>query len=260
MHDHDPSLYGERIADIYDTLHPRPPDAAAAADFLAALAPGGRALELGIGTGRVALPLAERGLLVHGIDASAAMLDRLAAKPGAGALRACLGDFTDLSREGSFDLVYVVLSTFFMLPTQEAQIRCFAEVAAHLSPGGTFVIQVFQSGLDALIRREALQVSVVTEDRVTLEAGRHDALEQTIVMQRVVITTGGVRLYPLTLRYARAPELDLMARLAGLRVRSRVGDWDGRGFTVDSPWNLTVYEQDPPARPPRTATPPPRAG
>jgi SAM-dependent methyltransferase len=249
MHDHDPSLYGERIADIYDTLHSRPTDAAAAADFLARLAPGGRALELGIGTGRVAIPLADRGLVVHGIDASAAMLDRLGAKSGAGALSARLGDFTDLSREGCFDLVYVVLSTFFMLPTQEAQIRCFAEVAAHLSPGGAFVVQVFQSGLDDLISRDALQVSAVAADRVTLEAGRHDAVEQTIVMQRVLITDGGVHLYPITLRYARAPELDLMARLAGLRMRSRTGDWDGRSFTVDSPWNLTVYEApDSPAR------------
>jgi SAM-dependent methyltransferase len=246
--DHDPSLYGERIADIYDTLHPLPPDAAAAAAFLANLAGDGRALELGIGTGRIAIPLADRGVEVHGIDASPAMLDRLATKPGASSLRVRLGDFTDLSAEGSFDVVYVVLSTFFMLPTQEAQVRCFLEVARHLTPGGVFVVQVFQRGLDELLEHDALRVSVVTDDRVTLEAGRHDPLSQTIVMQRIVIGDGRVRLCPITLRYARPPELDLMARCAGLRRRLRVGDWDGRSFTVHSPWNLTVYERAP-ARP-----------
>jgi SAM-dependent methyltransferase len=243
MPDHDASLYGERIAEIYDTLHPVPPDAGAAVAFLAPLARGGRALELGIGTGRVALPLSARGVEVHGIDASPSMLDRLAAKPGGGSLHVRLGDFTDLSGEGRFDLVYVVFSTFFMLPTQEAQVRCFAEVARHLSPGGSFVIQVFQRGLDELIERDVLQVSTVTEDSVTLEAGRHDPAGQTLVMQRIVIGGDGIRLCPITLRYARAPELDLMGRLAGLRVRSRYGDWDGRRFGCDSPWNLTVYER-----------------
>jgi SAM-dependent methyltransferase len=243
--DHDPSLYGEHIAEIYDTLHPRPPDADAAAAFLARLAPSGRALELGIGTGRIAIPLAERGVEVHGIDASQAMLARLVAKPGAASLRVRLGDFTDLSAEGSYDLVYVVLSTFFMLPTQEAQVQCFLEVARHLNHGGAFVVQVFQSGLDELLEHNLLHVSVVTDDRLTLEAGCHDPLEQTIVMQRIVFSDGGVRMYPITLRYARPPELDLMAQCAGLRRRSRAGDWDGSRLTVHSPWNLTVYERPP---------------
>jgi SAM-dependent methyltransferase len=243
--DHDSSLYGERIAEIYDTLHPLPPDADAAAAYLADLAGGGRALELGIGTGRVAIPLAERGVEVHGIDASPAMLERLAAKPGAASLDVRLGDFTDLSSEGTFDLIYVVLSTFFMLPTQEAQVRCFLEVARHLNPGGAFVVQVFQSGLDELLEHGVLRVSVVTDERVTLEAGRHDPLEQTVVMQRIVISEDRIRLCPITLRYARPPELDLMARCAGLRRRSRAGDWDGRVFAVSSPWNLTVYERPP---------------
>ena len=135
--------YGDRIADSYDRLTATMPDPVDCVDRLAELAGPGPALELGIGTGRVALPLAARGVEVHGIDASAAMVERLQAKPGGHAIPVTMGDFADLPVEGSFRLVFAVFNTFFSLPTQDEQVRCFQAVAAHLAPGGAFVIEAF---------------------------------------------------------------------------------------------------------------------
>ncbi|HSO56499.1 MAG TPA: class I SAM-dependent methyltransferase, partial [Actinomycetes bacterium] len=140
MEGYRPETYGDRIAEVYDAMTASLPDPADCADRLAELAGPGPALELGIGTGRVALPLAARGVEVHGIDTSAAMVEQLRAKPGGEAIPVTLGDFTDVPVEGTYPLVYVVFNTFFALLTQEDQVRCFAGVAGHLAPGGAFVL------------------------------------------------------------------------------------------------------------------------
>src|SRR5437763_674176 len=141
MNDYDASTYGERVAEIYDAQHDHLGESEA--DFLAELARGGRALELGGGTGRVALPLAARGLEVHGMDASPAMIERLRAKPGGERVRVHMGDFADVAAEGAFSLVYVVFNTIFALLSQAEQVRCFQNVARRLTPDGVFLVEAF---------------------------------------------------------------------------------------------------------------------
>jgi len=233
------STYGERIAEVYDERHPAFEEAAVR--LLAELAAGGRALELGVGTGRVALPLAARGVEVHGIDASPAMVERLRAKPGGDRVRVTFGDFAEAEAEGEFALVYVVFNTFFALLTQEAQVRCFRNVAARLAPGGVFLIEAFVPNVARYTGGQATYAHEVTADRVILDVARHDPSRQYVAAQQIIITDGQVRLYPVQLRYAWPAELDLMARLAGLSLRERWGGWHRTPFTSESTHHVSVY-------------------
>lgn len=243
MEDYGPATYGERIAEIYDELYgpPLAAETAAAVEFLAARAGPGPALELGIGTGRIALPLAERGIPVHGIDASPAMVARLRAKPGGDRIPVTIGDFADVGVDGQFRLVFVVFNTFFALLTQEDQVRCFQNVARRLTDDGCFVIEAFVPDPARFDRGQRVQTVRVEPDRVHLHAAEHDPVTQQVKGTHILITASGVKLYPVVVRYAWPAELDLMARLAGLRLRERWGGWGREAFTAESSFHVSVY-------------------
>jgi SAM-dependent methyltransferase len=235
-----PETYGDRVADVYDEWY-KPADTAAEVALLAELAHGGRALELGIGTGRIAIPLAARGVEVHGIDASPAMVERMRAKPGGDAIAVTIGDMADVPVDGRFALVFVVFNTFFQLYSQETQLRCFANVADHLHPSGRFVIHAFVPDTSRVEAGEHLAVKEASLDRVRLDASVFDAQEQRLDTTQVRITEDGIRLVHAKLRFAWPPELDLMARLAGLTLEDRWATFDKQPFTGESAFHVSVY-------------------
>jgi SAM-dependent methyltransferase len=241
--EYDASTYGERIADVYDQWHRVPKNADAVVAFLGGLAGRGPVLELGIGTGRIALPLAQRGLEVHGIDASPSMVAKLRAKPGGERIPVAIGDFASIPGEGRFSLVFVVFNTFFGLLTQEAQVGCFEAVARHLTDEGLFVIEAFVPDLSRFDRGQRVEALSVDPDVVILETSVHDRVAQRVVSQQVLLSNRGAQLYPVELRYAWPSELDLMARLAGLRLRTRWGGWSGEPFSAASASHVSVYER-----------------
>ena len=241
MEGYRPSTYGDRIADIYDSLYQQRLDPTETVAFLAELAGEGRALELGIGTGRVAIPLKEAGVEVLEIDASEAMVARLRAKPGGADIPVTLADFTDIEVEGQFRVVYVPFTTFFTLASQDEQVRCLQSVTKHLEPGGCFVLDVFVPDLTRFTMNQSTTTQEVALDHVLIDAMRHDPVAQTITGHHVVIDETGTRLYPLRVRYATPSELDLMARLAGLVLQDRFGWYDRSPFTAQSTRHVSVY-------------------
>ncbi len=198
-------------------------------------------LELAIGTGRLALPLVERGLEVHGIDASERMVEKLRAKPGGDAIPVTMGDFADVGVEGEYRLIFIAFNTLFALLTQDDQLRCFANAAEHLTDDGLFVVEAFRPDLGRFDRGQRTNVFRVDAEQVMLDASRHDPLEQRVDSQHIVITEAGTKLYPVSIRYAFPSELDLMARLAGLELRERWGSWKREPFTADSNRHVSVY-------------------
>jgi SAM-dependent methyltransferase len=241
----DAATYGDRIADVYDDWYG---DAAfleteAAVEALAELARAGPVLELAIGTGRIAIPLAARGLDVHGIDASEAMVAKLRKKPGGGAIPVTIGDFADMGVDGRYSLVYLVFNTLFALPSQDEQVRCFQNVAARLADGGTFVVEAFVPEPDKY--QGLVNVSKIESGEVQLNLHLVDRAEQRSQSQHIVMTPDGARFYPVSIRWAYPAELDLMARLAGLRLRERWAGWNHEPFTKASGKHVSVYEQAP---------------
>jgi ubiquinone/menaquinone biosynthesis C-methylase UbiE len=244
MHNREYATYGEKIAEIYDELVLVPEDAEYAASFLSELAGSGvaaKALELGIGTGRIALPLAQTGIEVHGIDASESMVKKLRAKPGGTNISVNIGTFADLRLEERFSLVYVVFNTFFGLLSQEEQVRCFENAARHLGDGGAFVIEAFVPDMSRYDKDQRVEVHHLGGDHVILGAATHDPLAQRISASHLVISEGGIQLYPVELRYAWPSELDLMARLAGLELHKRWGGWHREPLTKASDKHVSVY-------------------
>jgi SAM-dependent methyltransferase len=243
MEDYRPETYGDRIAEVYDAMTQTMPDPVDCVDRLAELAGPGPALELGIGTGRVALPLAARGVEVHGIDVSAAMVERLRAKPGGQAIPVTLGDFAELAVEGSYRLVYVVFNTFFSLLTQDDQVRCFAAVAGHLAPGGAFVLELFVPDPTMHPGGQSVRTRHLGLDGARLDLALHDPMAQRVDFHNVLLTAGGIKVLPGAVRYAWPSELDLMARLAGLRLRERWGGWRREPYTASTQGlYVAVYE------------------
>jgi SAM-dependent methyltransferase len=238
-----PATYGDRIASMYDAFLPPGVQANtdAAVAFLRGLAGDRRVLELGIGTGRVALPLAALGVDVHGIDASEAMLARLREKPGGAALPVTVGDFADVEADGEFGLVYVVFNTFFALLSQVDQVRCFRNVAAHLETHGRFVIEAFVPDPTLYDRGQRVNATRVEVDRLQLDVTRHDPMAQQVISQHVLIGADGIVLVPVQLRYAWPSELDLMAALAGMELDSRAAGWRGDAFGATSSSHVSVY-------------------
>lgn len=217
-------------------------DEEAAVAFLAELAGAGPALELAIGTGRIALPLAARGIRVDGIDISPAMVAQLRTQPGGEAIAVTVGDFADVGVAGSYRLIYVVWNTFFNLLTQDDQVRCFQNVAAHLAADGSFVIETLvPSFLYKLRGDQYVDAEAVLVDEVRLDVLRHDPATQTIEESHVSLSAGGVRLNPVVQRYAWPAELDLMARIAGLRLKGRWGGWKREPFASASELHVSVY-------------------
>jgi SAM-dependent methyltransferase len=258
MVDYDESTYGERIADVYDEFFTTPTNALDAVAFLASVAGSRRVLELGIGTGRVALPLAARGLKVSGIDSSARMVEKLREKPGGDAIPVALGNFVDVKVPGQFSLIYVVFSTFFGLFTQEDQIRCFDRVARHLTDDGVFVLEAFVPDVSRFDRGQRTSTIYLDTDTAVIDSAKHDPVTQRVHAAHMIVSEEGNRLYPVQLRYAWPSELDLMARLAGMRLRERWGGWRRELFTALSPLHVSVYEKVRAASGPSTGAKPPR--
>ena len=231
MENYEPGMsFGEDTAEIYDQ-EPRGDEEVAVA-FLERLAGGGPALELAIGTGRIALPLAARGIRVDGIDISPAMVAKLREKPGGDQLSVTMGDFADVPVSGTYRLIYVVYNTLHNLLTQDDQVRCFEKVAAHLTDDGSFVVE---AGVPNLLYRlrddQYVDAETVRVDEVWLDIGRHDPVTQRHDETHVRLTDEGVRLFPIVQRYAWPSELDLMARIAGLRLKERWDGWNREPFT-----------------------------
>jgi len=245
VQDYDASTYGENIAEVYDERYARyaRADTDETVECLATLAGKGPVLELGIGTGRVALPLAARGIEVHGIDASPAMVAKLRAKPGGDRIPVTIGDFADVGVSGEYSLIFIVFNTIFALLTQEDQIRCFRNVAAHLAMDGSFVVEAFVPDLQRFDRNQRLALEGIDPDQVRIEASQHDPVNQSVVSRHIVVSDRGIRSYPLKIRYAWPSELDLVARLAGLHLRDRWGGWHREPFTASSPSHVSVYKR-----------------
>jgi SAM-dependent methyltransferase len=236
-----PATYGDSVADVYDEWYRLPHDLATEAAFLAELAEGGRVLELGVGTGRIAIPLAELGLEVHGIDTSSAMLEQMRAKPGGDKVHGSVGDMADVPVDGEFSLVFVTFNTFFMLTSQEAQVRCFRNVAAHLAAGGRFMIRGFVPDLSRIEAGQNISVREAGFDHVRLDTTVYDTVTQTFDVTQVRLTAQGSRFVHAKMRYAFPPEIDLMAQLAGLQLEARYSDFDKQPFTNESAFHVSVY-------------------
>jgi SAM-dependent methyltransferase len=234
----DPGLFGRLWADTYDKHNPDP---APAVEFLADLAGGGPLLELAVGTGRVALPLAARGLTVEGIEASPEMVAHLRAKPGGTAIPVVLGDIADVPVTGPYRLVYLVFNTLFNLVDAGRQADCFRNVARVLAPSGAFVVEAFVPDPADFDRDEQLEVRKVTEDSVTLRVHQYDRAAQTFIRQTIVIDGDGVRLKPFAMHYRWPEQIDELASSAGLRLTERYADWHRTPFTATSTDHISVY-------------------
>ncbi|MFE2431656.1 class I SAM-dependent methyltransferase [Streptomyces sp. NPDC059373] len=214
--------------------------------FLADQARGGAALELAIGTGRIALPLAARGVRVDGIDLSSEMVAQLRAKPGGPDLRVVLGDMAEVPIDGEYRLIYLVFNTLFNLLTQDEQVRCFENAARRLTDNGVFVVEGFTPGyLHRLRDNQYVDAERIEVARVKLDVGRHDPVAQLLDESHIHLSALGVRLFPVVCRYVWPSELDLMARLAGLQLRERWGGWQREPFAAASRNCVSVYEQVP---------------
>jgi SAM-dependent methyltransferase len=210
-------------------------------DFLADLARGGFALELGIGTGRVALPLSRRGIRVHGIEISPWMVDQLRAKPGAETIGVTIGDFATAEVAGSFQLAYLVYNTITNLTTQDEQVACFRNVAAHLVPGGCFVIEVFVPILQRLPPGEVFRTFHRSPGRLSFD--EYDVATQILYSHHYWFHEGRYEVFSAPYRYVWPAELDLMARLAGMHLRGRFSDWEQAPFTSESAAHISVWEK-----------------
>ncbi len=245
--DDEDGYFGERVAATYDdspeTFGPGAADAVAGVlgGLAGGRAGGGRALELGIGTGRIALPLARRGVEVHGIDLSRAMVARLRAKPGGDAIPVTIGDFATEKAEGTFTLAYLVFNTIMNLNTQDAQVACFRNAAAHLEPGGCFVIEVRVPDLRRLPPGQDVLPWQVSPDR--LVSYSFDVATQAMHGHYVEFTDGRGEYRTMPFRYVWPAELDLMAQLAGMRLRDRWEDWTRQPFTSESRQHVSVWEK-----------------
>jgi SAM-dependent methyltransferase len=212
-----------------------------AVDFLADLAGDGGALELGIGTGRIGLPLSQRGVRVHGIDISPAMLDKLREKPGADAIAVTVGDFATARVDETFQLAYLVYNAIENLTTQDEQVACFRNVAAHLRPGGSFVIEVEVPQLQRLPPGETVRAFLMSPTRLGFD--RFDVATQGLVSHHYSMADGRFELFSQPFRYVWPSELDLMAQLAGMTLRERWDSWTREPFTSESMTHVSVWEK-----------------
>jgi SAM-dependent methyltransferase len=226
--------YDESAAEMFAPAIVEP-----AVDVLAELAGTGRALELGIGTGRIALPLARRGVPVHGIELSKAMVARLKAKPGGEVIGVTIGDFATTAVEGTFSLAYVVFNTILNLTTQAEQVQCFRNVAAHLDPGGCFVIEVLVPDLRRLPPGETARVFHVSENRWGID--EYDVATQGLTSHHFEVVDQRLERTSMPFRYAWPSELDLMAQLAGMKLRERWAGWKREPFTGESRMHISIW-------------------
>jgi SAM-dependent methyltransferase len=239
----DDGYFDERIAASYDESNVEnfePSVVDPVVDFLVENARAGHALELGIGTGRIALPLAQRGVSVHGIELSKAMAAKLRAKPGGEDLGVTIGDFATTTVDGSFSLAYLVCNTIMNLTTQAAQVACFRNVAAHLDPDGCFIIQVMIPELRRLPPGETFHVFTGHEDYWGID--EYDVANQGLVSHHLKVVDGKLETFSVPFRFVWPAELDLMAQLAGMTLRERWSGWKREPFTSDSRQHVSVWE------------------
>jgi SAM-dependent methyltransferase len=228
--------YDESAAEMFERKIVDP-----AVDFLTGLAGSGRALEFGIGTGRIALPLAQRGVPVCGVELSKAMIARLRAKPGGADIGVTIGDFATATVDGAFSVAYLVFNTIFNLTTQAAQVECFRNVAAHLEPGGCFVIEVGVPELRQLPPGETIRAFHVSETGWGID--EYEVATQGLTSHHFEIVDGRLERFSVPFRYAWPSELDLMAQLAGLSLRERWSGWKREPFTSESRTHVSVWEK-----------------
>ncbi|BEP14934.1 class I SAM-dependent methyltransferase [Acidothermaceae bacterium B102] len=228
--------YDDSTTGVFD-----PADIAQTVDFLAGLAGDGAALELGIGTGRVALPLSQRGVRVCGIDLSTAMVARMRAKPGGEVIEVAIGDFAETRVEGTFSLAYLVFNTISNLTSQDAQVACFRNVARHLDDGGAFVIEVGVPDLQRLPPGETFHPFSVTPTHLGFD--EYDVVHQGLISHHYTVVGGHLDARSIPFRYAWPAEYDLMARLAGLRLDERWSDWTRTPFAADSRKHVSVWRK-----------------
>ena len=242
MEDYTQKTYGAEWAAEYDEFHAEM-DPTSVVETIAELAGDRPVLELAIGTGRISLPLAGRGVQIHGVDISEEMVARLREKPGGAEIRITMGDFSKVDYGSTFPLIFLAFNTIFGLETQEDQVRLFENVARHLTEDGIFVVEGFVPDLTRYQRDQSISVLKIERDSVDLDLARHDPVAQRIDVQVATVGAGGTKLRPIRLRYAYPPELDLMARLAGLRLRERWGGWRREEFGPRSTSHVSVYER-----------------
>ncbi len=237
-------IFDERVAPSYDATSAemfRDDVLGPTVDVLAGLAGDGRALEFAIGTGRVALPLAARGVEVHGIELSQPMIDQMLTKPGGAQLPVTIGDMATTSVDGTFRLVYLVYNTITNLLTQDGQVDCFANAAAHLEPGGRFLIEVFVPSLRRLPPGERFVPFDVTKGHLGID--EYDLVNQRLISHHYWINNGRAETFDSPHRYAWPAEYDLMARLAGLTLTHRWATWQQDPFTSESPSHISVWQK-----------------
>jgi SAM-dependent methyltransferase len=240
------NYFDERIASTYEAKWPElfePAVVDAAVNFLNDLAGTGAVLELGIGTGRIALPLSRRGLRVHGIELSPAMVAELQTKPGANDIGVTLGDFATTTVDRAFSIAYLVRNTIMNLTTQDEQVACFGNVAAHLAPGGRFVVEVMVPQLQRLPPGETIHAFTVTPTHLGFE--EYDVARQIAISHHYWLVDGRLETFSAPFRYVWPSELDLMARLAGMTLRERWSGWTREPFTSDSRSHVSVWEKTP---------------
>ena len=236
--------FGERVAAKYDETSGEMFDPAVVGptvELLAELAGDGAALELGIGTGRIAVPLAVRGVPVHGIDLSEAMVERLRAKPGAERIEVTIGDFATARVDGTFSVAYLVYNTINNLTTQDEQVACFQNVAAHLEPGGCFLIEVGVPALQRLPPGETFRPFDVSENHLGFD--EYDVVSQGLISHHYWKVDGTFERSSTPFRYVWPSELDLMARLAGMTLRDRWSGWNREPFTSESKKHVSVWQK-----------------
>jgi len=239
----DAAEYGDAFADIYDELYPPGPEIDGVVSGIQSLSEGGPVLELGVGTGRIALPASEAGVEITGMDASQAMLDRLGGKPGGDRLNTFVGDFSATPLGGPYSLVFVAFNTLFTLLDQASQVACFQNVARSLRPGGRFVVEAFVPDLGRFDRGQRTSVTTIEQDLVQVDVAQHDLSTQRVSAALVLLSSDGTQILPVDIRYAWPAELDLMARLAGLEFETRWQWWDATPFTSDSQRHVSTWSK-----------------
>lgn len=235
------ATYGDVRAAAYDRQVAGRGDERNAVSLLRELAGDGTALELGVGTGRLAIPLAETGTVVHGLDSSQGMLDELGRAPGGQRVRALLADMADYELPERFAVIWVAFNSLFLLDSQESQLRCFASAARHLAPGGRFLVEAFVPAPEQVAGTPALRVKDFGQSSMLLQTSRHSAPDQVIESLDLEITHEGFALFPTRIRYAWPEELDGMATKAGLTLESRWASWTREPFTDRSSAHVSVY-------------------